>query len=213
MTRFWLGLALAASFATAALADTTIEVYYAFPNNFKRLQEKLAAEFRAQRPDITVKFWNPASTYDEATAQVLRNAITGQLPDVYYNGLNQIRVLIEQGHAVALDKFVASPQEWPRLGYIPAMTTLGELNGKKYGLPFAISVPIIYVNKNLLNAAGGSIDSFPADWEGILDLGDRMTNRAENIVGFLFAHDAFRQLALSGAREKHGGLARQPGRL
>jgi multiple sugar transport system substrate-binding protein len=210
MNRFALGMLAAASCVSAAVAETTIEVHYAFPNNFKELQERLVAEFRVRRPDITVKFWNPAANYEEGTAQVLRNAIVGQMPDVYYNGLNQIRVLVEQGHAVALDKFVTSTGEWSRLGYVPALMSLGALDRKTYGLPFAISVPIIYVNENLLKAAGGSVDTFPRDWDGILDLGQKMTNRAENIIGFLFAHDASGNWLYQALAKSMGGSLASP---
>lgn len=171
-------------------AETPVSVLYAFPSNFKELQEKLAAEFRTLRPDIKISFWNPATTYDEATAQVLRNSLTGQVPDVYFNGLNQIRVLIEQGHATALDAFVSGPAEWSRLGYIPAMTTLGELNGKKYGLPFAVSTPIVYINEDLLKKAGGLVETFPREWAGVVEFGRKITNPAENVIGFIYGHDA-----------------------
>src|SRR5262245_3585283 len=124
-----------------AVAQTTLDVLYAIPSNFKELHEKIAAEFQKQYPSIPLKFRNAPDTYDDATAQVLRSALVGDQPDVYFNGLNQVRIVASQGHAAALDQFVSSPKEWSELGYIPAMTTLSEVGGKKYGLPFAVSMP------------------------------------------------------------------------
>jgi multiple sugar transport system substrate-binding protein len=193
MRKWVVGIAigtLTAFLAVAASAETTIDVLYAFPNNYKELQEKLAVEFRVLHPDIKINFWNPANNYDEATAQVLRNALTDQVPDVYFNGLNQLRVLVDQKRALALDAFVAEPVDRSQLDYIPAMTALGELDGKKYGLPFSISMPLVYVNENLVKAAGGSIEAFPKDWNGILALGKKMTNATDSTIGFLYAHDA-----------------------
>src|SRR5262245_19369601 len=80
-----------------AAAETTINVLYAFPSNFKELQDRLASEFHRQHPDIDVTFRQPAETYDDGTAQVLRSSLVNDAPDVYFNGLNQIRVLVNQG--------------------------------------------------------------------------------------------------------------------
>jgi len=96
----------------SAHAGTTLNVLYAVPSNFKSLQEDLAARFHKDHPDITITFRNPAETYDSATAEVLRSAIIGDMPDVYFQGLNQLRVLVSQGRAVELSRFVSDPKQW-----------------------------------------------------------------------------------------------------
>lgn len=192
MRRLWIGLAAATALAAtagAALADTTLDVLYANVSVFKDIQEKLAADFERQHPDIHISFWTPAQTYDEGTAQILRGSLVGQVPDVYFNGLNQVRVLVTQNIAVPFDQFVAGKDDWARLGYIPSMVSLGEIEGKTYGLPFAVSTPVMYVNEDLLKKAGGSIENFPKDWDGILALGKKMADPANGITGFLYGYD------------------------
>jgi multiple sugar transport system substrate-binding protein len=175
--------------ASPAAADTTIDVLYAVPANYKILQEQLAGEFHKQHPDITVKLRNPADTYDSATAEVLRSALIGDSPDVLYQGLNQIRAVVDPGHAVALDKFVSGSDEWSKLGYIPAMTTLGEVEGKKYGLPFAVSTPVVYVNEELLQKAGSPVGAIPDNWPDLLALGRKIDDPTRGVVGFLYGYD------------------------
>ncbi|UCI31747.1 extracellular solute-binding protein [Mesorhizobium sp. B4-1-4] len=183
-------LLAALSWSTSALAETSINVLYAFPSQFKELQEKLATEFHRQHPDINITFRPPAQTYDDGTAEVLRSSIVNDAPDVYFNGLNQLRVLVKQGNAVALDGFVDDKGEWDRLGYIPSMMSLGEVEGRSFGLPFSISTPIIYVNEDLLHKAGGTIENFPHDWKSIIELSGRMNDAEHHVTGLVYAHDA-----------------------
>jgi multiple sugar transport system substrate-binding protein len=201
---------LAASAAGYAYADTKIDVLYAVPSNFRDLQNKLAEEFKKLHPEITVKFRTPADTYDNATAEVLRAKLVGDQPDVLFQGLNQIRVLVDQGDAIALDGFVSKPEEWAALGYIPAMASLGEMNGKKYGLPFAISTPIMYVNEDLLAAAGASADQFPQDWESILALGAKISGKGKNAVGFLYGYDTTGNWGFQSLVTSAGGVFGTP---
>ncbi|QRM32375.1 hypothetical protein [Microvirga sp. VF16] len=53
-----------AVFGPAAWAQTTLQVFYAYPNNCKPVLERIAGEFEAARPGIKMSFWIPASSYD-----------------------------------------------------------------------------------------------------------------------------------------------------
>ena len=50
--------------------------------------------FTEAHPDIKVKFRNPVASYEEAAQQILRDQITGRLPDVAFNGINQIGLFV-----------------------------------------------------------------------------------------------------------------------
>jgi multiple sugar transport system substrate-binding protein len=172
----------------SANAETSIDVLYAVPANYKILMQQMVSEFQKLHPDIVVRLRNPADTYESATAEALRSAIIGDVPDVLYQGLNQVRVLVDQGHAVALDGFVARPKEWTELGYIPSMASLGEVRGKRYGLPFAISTPVTYINEELFEKAGAPVNSLPDNWPDIIALGKKLDDPANKVVGFLYAY-------------------------
>ena len=97
--------ALAAAFVRGgpATAQTEIVVQYAIPDIFKEVHEEIAKQFMAANPNIKVKFTQPTKEYEDATQQVLRNAVTGQLPDVTYQGLNRQRILADRNIAQPLD--------------------------------------------------------------------------------------------------------------
>ena len=194
----------------SAHADTKLNVLYAVPSNFKALQQDLAARFQKDHPDITITFRNPAETYDSATAEVLRSAIVGDMPDVYFQGLNQLRVLVSQGHAVDFGRFVSDPKQWGDMGYIPSMLGLGQIDGKLYGLPFSISTPTTYINEDLLKKAGAPGDKLPDNWADIIALGKKIDDRANGVTGFMYGYTTTGNWLFQALITSAGGVVGTP---
>lgn len=186
--------AMAAAFvagpiAGPAAAQTEITVQYAIPDLFKEVHEEIAKQFMAANPTIKVKFLQPAQSYEDATQQILRNAVTGQLPDVTYQGLNRQRILADRNIAFALDDLIKAEKDWASKGYDGSLMTLGQVKGKQYGMGFSLSTPIIYFNADLVKKAGGDPDNFPKTWEGIFALAKKIDDPANKIYGFHFDWD------------------------
>src|SRR5438270_12570539 len=89
------GTALSTPLMTpAARAEAvTLDVLYAFPA-FAKFHEPIAQEFMKRQPDIAIKFRAPAASYDEGQQTMLRQAVTNQLPDVYYSGYHLLAELV-----------------------------------------------------------------------------------------------------------------------
>jgi multiple sugar transport system substrate-binding protein len=186
--------ALAAAVVTGpmvgpAMAQTEIVVQYPIPDIFKDVHEEIAKQFMAANPNIKVKFTQPTKEYEDATQQILRNAVTGQLPDVTFQGLNRQRILADRNIAQPLDGLVAAEKDWGKAGYDGALLTLGQVKGKQYGMGFSLSTPIIYFNADLVKKAGGDPDNFPKTWEGIFALAKKINDPANKIAGFHFDWD------------------------
>jgi multiple sugar transport system substrate-binding protein len=182
------GLALCATVAvTAAHAEVTLDVLYTTPATFNGLHQELAKRFMEAHPDIKVKFRNPAAGYEEAVQQILRDQITGRLPDVAFNGINQIGLFVDRGLGAPLDAFAEKEGGLDKLGYYPTLAALGKWKGKLYGLPFAVSTPILYVNADLLAKAGLDPESLPKTWPELLAAGKAVEAKAGTpVTGFYF---------------------------
>ena len=146
--------------ATAADA-TNLQVLYAFDRTTAEVHQEIKQRFEKENPDVTVEFLAAAQSYEDASQSIMRNAMINDLPDVSFQGLNLVRGLADRGIAVPLDDFIARDGGAGRLGYDVGMLRAGGLNGKTFGIPFAVSTPIIYVNADLVKAAGVDIDAFP----------------------------------------------------
>lgn len=192
MMKNWLaGAVLAGALAATPAVAQPVEIVvdYSIPDIFREVHETIAREFMAKHPDIKVTFRAPLPGYEEITQQNLRQAITNQLPDVAYHGLNRQRIFADRGIAVDLGPMIAKEQDWNALGYDGALLTLGQVKGKQVGLGFSLSTPIIYFNADLVKKAGGDPEKFPASWEGIFELARKIDALGGNIRGFHYDWD------------------------
>jgi multiple sugar transport system substrate-binding protein len=170
-----LGLALV---ATPATAEITLDVLYTTPGTFNALHQDLAKRFTEAHPEIKIKFRNPVAGYEEAAQQILRDQLTGQLPDVAFNGINQIGLFVDRGIGTDVDDLIAADGGPDKLGYYPALAALGRWKGKSYGFPFAVSTPVLYVNADLLETAGVEVEDLPKNWPELIALGKRIQEKA-----------------------------------
>lgn len=169
--------------ATAAHA-TNLQILYAFDRTTAQAHQEIKERFEKENPGITVEFLAAAQNYEDASQNVIRSAMIGDLPDVTFQGLNLVRGLVDRDIAVPLDPFIARDGGADKLGYDAGLLRAGGVNGKTFGIPFAVSTPIIYVNADLVRAAGVDIDAFPTRWEDIVALGKKIDDPARNIIGF-----------------------------
>jgi multiple sugar transport system substrate-binding protein len=170
-----LGLALVAS---PAAAEITLDVLYTTPGTFNTLQQDLAKRFTEAHPDIKIKFRNPVAGYEEAAQQILRDQLTGQLPDVAFNGINQIGLFVERGIGSDVDDLIAADGGTDKLGYYPTLAALGRWKGKSYGFPFAVSTPVLYINADLIEKAGGKVEDLPKTWPELIALSKHIQDKA-----------------------------------
>jgi multiple sugar transport system substrate-binding protein len=173
---------------TAAHADDkiTLDVLYTTPGTFNSLQKELAKRFTETHPDIEIKFRNPVKGYEEAAQEILRGQITHSMPDVAFNGINQIGLFVDRGIGAPLDTYIKKEGGLDKLGYYPTLAKLGTWKGKQYGLPFAVSTPVLYVNTDLVKATGGNPDRLPGTWPDLIKLGKAIESHSKSPVTGLY---------------------------
>jgi multiple sugar transport system substrate-binding protein len=196
MTRTSLAAALLAATMTgvgggAAMAQTRTEVVlqYPYPELFAETHKKISEEFAKVHPEIKVTLRAPYESYEEGTQKVLREAVTNQLPDVTFQGLNRVRVLVDKNIPAELDGYIAAEKDFDKQGFHQAMYDIGTASGKVYALPFAISLPIVYVNLDLAKKAGADPDKLPTTWDGLIALAKAIKAQGSDVNGITYAWD------------------------
>ena len=184
-----LGLAMAGLGGTAnAEGEITLDVLYNLPG-FTKFHQPLADEFMKNNPDVKINFLAPAPGYNEGQQQVLRSAVTGNLPDVYFSGYNLTAELVHalepRNQITDLGPFIEAEggQAFLDANYSPKMAALGQIDGKQYGLPVNASSPIIYINAELVRKAGGDPDNMPKTFEGLIELAAKIHALDPKIAG------------------------------
>ncbi|NTZ91953.1 ABC transporter substrate-binding protein [Agrobacterium tumefaciens] len=174
-----LGMAFAGLAQPALANEITLNVLYNLPG-FTKFHQPLADEFMKKNPDVKINFLAPAAGYNEGQQQVLRSAVTGNLPDVYFSGYNLTAELVHtlalRNQITDLGPFIQAEggQAFLDKNYSPKMAALGQIDGKQYGLPVNASSPIIYINADLVTKAGGDPDKMPTTFPELIALAKKI---------------------------------------
>ncbi|MBU2532655.1 MAG: extracellular solute-binding protein, partial [Alphaproteobacteria bacterium] len=123
-------------------------------------------KFKEAHPNIEIKFRATYESYEDGTNTILREAASGNLPDVTMQGLNRQAVLVEKGIAKSLEPFISKEKNFTKDGYHEAMLNLSKFGDKVYGLPFSISLPVGYYNMDILKKGG--ITELPKTWDEVV---------------------------------------------
>lgn len=154
-------------------ANIELVVDYAYPEMFNSVQAEIAKRFHEKFPAYTVKFRAPTPDYEAAAQQALRHAVTKQMADVSFQGLNRQRLFVDRQLAVDLGQFIKKEKDWNQRGYSPSLMSLGQINGQQAGIGFSLSTPVVYYNMDLLGKAGVKADALPRTWDEIIAAADK----------------------------------------
>ncbi|MGY4363219.1 multiple sugar transport system substrate-binding protein [Bradyrhizobium sp. i1.3.1] len=166
---------------------------------------QLIEAFKTEHPEIKLTVRPPATDYDDLTQRLLRDNVTGTAPDVIFQGYNRSELTIRRGLVVPLSPFLTEDKPWAESSYHAISDDLCRTDGKLYGLPFVISVPIIYYNVELVRQAGGDPDHLPHTWPEITALAARITALGANRIGGFFDYAAAGNWTFMALIESQGG--------
>lgn len=198
-------LALAGCLSAATAGAVDIQVQYPAPGLFKAPIEQIVADFSKAHPDIKVTLLGPQQNYEEIVQHNLRASITNTLPDVAVHGMNRQRVLAERGIAQPIDGLIRGDPAFARLGITDRSLSVGQVQGRQYGIAFAISTPVIYYNADLVKRAGGDPDNFPKDWDGVIALAKKIGALDPAIKGAFFSWQITGNWMWQALAFSHGG--------
>ncbi|HEY2967630.1 MAG TPA: ABC transporter substrate-binding protein [Casimicrobiaceae bacterium] len=186
-------LAIASSVFISSIAlaqPVTLDVFYTSPG-FAKFHEPVAQEFMKRNPNIKIQFRAPSANYDEGHQVMLRQAITNQLPDVFYSGYHLltelVQTLVKRNQIADLGPMLAAePAAWRNANYSERILALGRVDGKLYGMAMNASTPITYYNEELVRKAGGDPAKFPDTWAGIIDMAKRIRAASPDVDGIAY---------------------------
>lgn len=165
--------------------DTGSPTTDAFNDEFiKRITQKYNGKIIPQVEPFPDPDW--AVRYQKYTAMALASA----LPEVIWLCCQFIRPFMIASLSAPLDAFIK--KDWKQSDiddFYPSQYQAFKIEGKQLGLPVYINVNIMFVNRNLLKAAGLP---YPADdWSKaqFQDYAIKLTNKSQGIWGFDMSFD------------------------
>ena len=137
-------------------------------------QEELVRRFNTERPSVHVKTEFQGS-YSDLRTKLIASAASNTGPNVSLLGTYEILEMKKAGLLVDLRPYLdgangIDTSQWPG-----TLRAGGELDGGIYWLPFNVSVPVLYYNRDALAAA--NLAGPPATWSEFYAAARAMTVR------------------------------------
>ncbi len=125
--------------------------------------QKMADAYMADHPNVEIKITPMENEAYKAALQT--NLQAGDVPDLFQSwGGGGLRDQVEAGLLRDITKESADFLS----GMNPAATSLYNLDGKQYGVPYSLGIVGFWYNKELFKKAG--IDKPPATWDDYLEV-------------------------------------------
>ncbi|WP_322755345.1 ABC transporter substrate-binding protein [Frankia sp. Cas3] len=133
----------------------------------------LINKFQAAHPNIKVTAQKPATATasgygSAAAASIQRQIAAGNPPDVGQLVFGDLFYAVKGLGATPLDDVVGHDAVQANFGgthpFAPTARSLGDFDGKTYGVPFVFSTPILYYNASLFTQAGLDPAKPPTTW-------------------------------------------------
>jgi multiple sugar transport system substrate-binding protein len=134
---------------------------------------ELIGKFRQKFPNIEVTAQKPQGNSPNPAADTISSVqsqlATGTPPDVAQLGFSDLDFTINGLAAKPLDDLVGKDAvqrnfDGAKHPFAPTARTLGDWNGKTYGVPYVFSTPVLYYNATLFGQAGLDAANPPKTW-------------------------------------------------
>lgn len=139
----------------------------------------LLAEFHEQNPDIVINAPEGLGAFD-ILPRVQAELAAGIVPDVAQILFGDMRFVVSNNIAQPLEDVVGADALADHLeGFVPQGVTLGQFDGKTYGIPYSSSTPLLWINADIFEAAGLDPNDPPTTWEDAKSYALQITERTD----------------------------------
>lgn len=188
---FQLGAAAAAlcgATRSSHASATKVTMTHAFTAANQEMLMALIQAFHAQNSGVEITPILAGDNWSPLLQATLRAGLIGDLPDISHQSLTFTGILKKNGFAQPLDDLLGGQAGIARIGIPSSM--LRPIDGRLYSLPFGTSLPVIYLNRDLLAKAGMDADKLPRSWPEIFEAMQRVSALGQSAVGGYIEYNA-----------------------
>lgn len=185
LTAVLLGGALAASMSFAACAEDKVSItfWHAMGGVNGETTQALVDDFNASQDEIEVHA-EYQGTYDDAITKLKAAMQSGQgLPDVCQMYDVGTKFMVDSGAVVPVEDMFESTGFDPS-SVMDVITSYYTTNGKQYAMPFNVSTPMLYYNKEIFEAAGLDPETPPTTFDEVLEYAQKIVESGAAPVGY-----------------------------
>ena len=168
--------------------------------------KELVADFNKTHPNIEVTAKYNPDMYKGLTQNLQAAIASGKNPDVVQMGYSFLNYAAENLQYTDLNKAFkeAGDENFMKDNFLPNVLNLAQTeDGKKIGLPYSVSVPVLYYNPEIFAKAGLDANNPPKTWDEVSKAAKQIKDKTGN-MGF-FMQEYADNWAQQGLIESNGG--------
>ncbi|MEV4571267.1 sugar ABC transporter substrate-binding protein [Nonomuraea sp. NPDC049419] len=158
-------------------ANGKVTISYAiWDKNDQAGSEKIIAAFQQAHPNVTVKL--EITPWEQYWTKLQTAASGGAAPDVFWMNSLNVRMYAKGG-------VIAPLAESGAAGLPEAVVDGYRYEGKLYGLPHNVSIPALWYDKKIFDAAGLEYPTADWTWDDVTSAAKKLTDPAKQQFGIL----------------------------
>ena len=163
--------------SAAAQAQTELTFWHSFPEDGSGGQviAELIQRFEAGHPDAVIESVY-VGNYNDMITRLQAAVAGGNAPDLVMLEATRYGIFADRGVLEPLDPHLAAAPE-VLADIRPFALEASLYQGQSFVLPFNVSTPLMYYNKDLFRAAGLDPDAPPRTWAELLEAAEQLTVR------------------------------------
>ena len=150
--------------------------------------KELVADFNKTHPNIeVVEKYNP-DMYKGLTQNLQAAMASGKNPDVVQMGYSFLNYAAENFKYTDLNEAfkAAGDENFMKDNYLPNVLQLAQTeDGKQIGLPYSVSVPVLFYNPEIFEKAGLDPQNPPKTWEEVSKAAKQIKDKTSNMGFFM----------------------------
>lgn len=165
-----------------ALAQTKVEFWHAFSRTNGEAVDALAQKFNESQSDYELV---PVYTgkYSEGTQKLTAAIAGGTAPGLVMLEITRYGLFADRGALEPLQPYIdAEGSDWTD-SIRPFALEASKYLGESFVVPFNVSTPVMYYNKDLFAAAGLDPEVPPSTWAELEDIAPKLTDAANGQWG------------------------------
>jgi multiple sugar transport system substrate-binding protein len=152
----------------------------------EKILEKLAGDFHALHPNVTIDVSSGASTTDDLLQKMSAGFASGEYPDVSYAYGSWASELASSGRTLDITKQVADPAvKWSELPEAGQKTAV--VDGRTIGFPAIVDNLTLLYNKTVFDKAGVSYPTNDWTWDRFRAVAKQLTDPSTKTYGYGFS--------------------------
>lgn len=144
--------------------------------------DQMVEDFNASQDEIVVTT-EYQGTYDDTITKLKAAMQSGNLPDVCQMYDVGTKFMIDSGYVVPVEDMFESTG-YDKSTVMDVITSYYSSGGKQYAMPFNVSTPMLYYNKDIFEKAGLDPNTPPKTYDEVLEYSKQIVESGAASVGY-----------------------------